>query len=76
MKDKLNNVPIKFPQPSSKISAYCIELIKKCTSFDPSKRPTFNEIIDDIYEHSFNLASEVDIDVINLRYQALNLLRA
>lgn len=72
MKDKLMKVPIKFPKASQKISKFCINLIMKCTSFEPSKRPTFDEIIDDMAEHSFELASEVDKKVIIRRYQELN----
>lgn len=72
MKDKLNKVPIKLPKASPKISKFCIELITKCTSFERKKRPTFDEIIEEMSSHSFELASDVDQKVILRRYRELN----
>lgn len=76
MREKMNNVPMKYPSPSSKISEFCIDLIKRCTSFEPSKRPTFDEIIDDMARHKFELASDVDTRLIKRRYQSLNIIKA
>ena len=76
MKEKLSNTPIKFPQPSSSITQYCINLIKKCTSYKPNKRPSFDQIIQDMAKNSFELAKEIDFDIINSRYHELNRFKA
>ena len=60
LKERFDKVPIKFPKPSSKISKYCISHIKRCTSFNPDERPSFDEIINDIAKNSFEIASNVD----------------
>ena len=60
LKERLDKVLIKFPTPSSKISKYCISLIKRCTSFSPNERPSFDEIINDMGKKSFDMASNVD----------------
>ena len=75
MRDKMNNVPMKYPSASAKTSDFCINLIKKCTSFKASSRPTFDEIIEDMFVHSFSLAPEVDTTLITRRYRELNRLR-
>lgn len=75
MKERLGRIPIKFPKVSSKISDYCINLIKRCTSFESEKRPSFDEIIEDLAKNSFSLADDVNLDIINHRYDTLNLFR-
>ncbi|KAK8839890.1 hypothetical protein M9Y10_031603 [Tritrichomonas musculus] len=73
LKDKMtNSKPIRFPHSSPSMSKYCIELIKKCTEFEPSKRPSFNEIISDMKNHSFALANQIDDKIIYQRYEMLN----
>ena len=76
MRDKMTNVPMKYPTASSKISEFCIDLIKRCTSFEAEARPTFDEIIEDIFRHSFALAPDVDTELIKRRYQELNSFKA
>ena len=72
LKDKMtNSKPIRFPHSSPSISKYCIELIKKCTEFESSKRPSFNEIIMDMKNHSFGLAEQIDDKIIYQRYENL-----
>ena len=76
LKEKMTNEkPIRFPHSSASISKYCIQLIKNCIEFDPSKRPSFAEIINDMKNHSFALADEIDTNIINERYQLLDQLR-
>ena len=75
LKDKLNKKPVRFPHSSSSISKYCIELIKKCIDYDINKRPSFDEIIDDMRQHSFRLADEIDFNIINQRYLTLDYIR-
>ncbi|KAK8839270.1 hypothetical protein M9Y10_032202 [Tritrichomonas musculus] len=72
MRDRLNNVPMEYPNESGKISKYCINLIKRCTKFEPEQRPTFDEIIDDMLSNNFALASEVDVKVISQRFKELD----
>lgn len=44
MKEKMQGKPISFPESSSSITKYGIELINKCTNYDAAKRPSFVEI--------------------------------
>lgn len=71
MNDKLAKVPPKLPSPSSSISKECIELIRRCLSFEPSDRPSFDEILEYMQINKFNLASEVDSEIISRRYREL-----
>ena len=75
LRDRMNNVPIAFPAASPSMSAYCIDLIKRCTSFDASQRPTFDEIADDMAAHSFALASEIDTKSVLARFRELDAIR-
>ena len=58
LKERLDKVPIKFPKPSSKITKYCISLIKKCTSFNPDERPSFAEIFEIMKKNNYDLFSD------------------
>ena len=69
--DKMNKKPISFPRSSSSFTKKCIKIILKCTSFYAKDRPNFAEIIDYIKSKSFGLAKEVDIDIVNNRFQEL-----
>lgn len=60
MRKRMNNVPFEFPPEWPSMSKYRIDLIKRCMSFDPSKRPILDEIAGDKAKHSFALASEID----------------
>ena len=71
MRDKLTNKPLSFPSPSQSISSYCISIIKKCLAFEPSERPTFDEILEDMKCHSFDLASEIQPEMVLKRYKEL-----
>lgn len=71
MRDKMNNKPIRFPKPSPSFSENCIELIKKCTSYDKTERPSFERIIEYMHSKNFMLASEIDVEIIKNRYQVL-----
>ena len=72
-KDRIaNGQTIYFPDSMTK---YCIKLIKRCTDFDPSNRPTFDEIINDIKKNSSKLAEGIDSNVINQIYQKLKNLK-
>ena len=70
--DKMNKKPIKFPRHSSSLTAEGIELINKCTAFEPKDRPSFSEILEMIENKKFKLAKEVDRDIVLSRYQELN----
>ena len=73
LKDKMNGIPINLPNPSDSISKFCIELIKKCLSFDPLKRPSFDDIINDIRKNNYLLASNIDQSVVFHRDHELEL---
>ncbi|KAK8845939.1 hypothetical protein M9Y10_020874 [Tritrichomonas musculus] len=45
-------------------------------SFDPSKRPSFDEILEEMFRHAFKIASEVDSGIVTCRYRYLNRYRA
>ncbi|KAK8836639.1 hypothetical protein M9Y10_037575 [Tritrichomonas musculus] len=76
MRDRQTNVTMECPTASSDISDYCISLIKRCTSFKASERPTFDGIIDDMFSNNFQLASEVDVKAIKHRFRELNRIRS
>lgn len=72
LKDKVGGKKAELPDPSESISTFCLGLIEKCLSFDPSKRPSFDEILYDMQKNSYSLANEVDADSIARRHRALN----
>ncbi|KAK8843106.1 hypothetical protein M9Y10_025297 [Tritrichomonas musculus] len=72
MTDKMNKKPIKFPRHSSSLTSEGIEVINKCTAFEPKDRPSFSEILEMIENKKFKLAKEVDRDIVHSRYQELN----
>ena len=70
---KSEKAPLLLPQPDGKnISKFSIDLIQKCLSYEPSNRPDFNEILEDIYKNSFKLAQGIDSEIVLRRYCALN----
>ena len=75
LNDKIKKKKISFPKPSQAISQSCIDLIQKCMSNESKDRPSFDEIIHDIYSVSFELASEVDISSVLKQYQSLSLFK-
>lgn len=75
LKDKTNGKEIVFPSESNNISQFCIDLIKKCLAFNPSKRPTFKEILTDIRKHNYELASHIDQSVLYMRDHQLELFK-
>ena len=72
-KDKLSGTPISLPGPSSSISSFCIQLIKKCMQFKPEDRPSFDEILKELRENGFSLAPYIDKSVIYRRDKELEL---
>ena len=71
MRDRMNNVPMGYPTESDEISKYRIRLIRRCTKFEAERRPTFDDIIDDLFSHNFGLAPEVDVKVITQRFNII-----
>ena len=72
LKDKVGGKKAELPNSSESISQFCLDLIDKCLSFDPSKRPTFDEILDNMKKNSYALADDVDAELIARRQRALN----
>lgn len=71
LKDKMSNKEVPLPEPSSSISAECLDIIKKCLRSAPIDRPSFKKILEKMRECSFNLASEVDQESIKKRDKML-----
>ena len=76
MNEKLSKKEAILAEPSKWISSKCIDLIKKCISNEIQQRPSFDEIIDEIYSNNFELASEIDISSVLRRYLSLNRFRS
>ena len=49
------------------ISQFCLDLIAKCTSYKPSDRPSFNQIIELIRANSYRLAQNIDENIVKKR---------
>ena len=73
LKDKMRGKEIDLPNESNSISAFCIQLIKKCLSGDPKDRPTFEEILEDLRENEYSLTSSINKEVIHQRDMELAL---
>lgn len=73
LKNKLTGKEIPLPLPSPSISKYCIELISKCMKSDPKERPTFDDILVDMRNHSYLLATNIDYDIVHNRNKELSL---
>ena len=71
LRDKMIGKKINLPSPSDSISKFCIDLITKCLSFEPSNRPSFEEILKQIRRNSFNLASCVNFSFLSKRDKEL-----
>lgn len=71
-RDIMRGNAIQMPSPSPSISQFCIDLISRCLSPTPSDRPSFEEILNDMRENSFNLASNIDVSIIERRDRELN----
>ena len=76
LKEVLNNKQIKFPDASPAISSFTISLIKKCMSFEAKKRPSFEDIVSEMYKHSFKMAEGVDSEIVLHRFRTLNRFRS
>lgn len=73
MKDKMNGKMIDLPSSSPNVSQFCIDLIKKYLAVDPKDRLSFEDILIDIRNNNYQLASNIDQSVIYLRDQMLEL---
>lgn len=71
LRDKVTGKNVKLPDPSDLISDFCINLIKKCMSFKSSDRPSFDEILSQIRENSYELAAGVDYSILSKRDKEL-----
>lgn len=72
MKEKMIGKKINLPSPSDSISPFCISLISQCLSHSPGDRPSFEDILNQMRENSFELAPEVDKSVLSKRDKLLN----
>ncbi|KAK8884318.1 hypothetical protein M9Y10_043426 [Tritrichomonas musculus] len=75
LKDKTNGKPITVQfSPSPSVSSFCIELIRKCLSPNPSDRPSFKMILDEIRKNGYELASNVDPVILTQRDKQLKII--
>lgn len=72
LQDRIDGKPIKLSNPSKSISSFCLDMIRKCISFKPEDRPTMDDVLNEIRENSYNLAAEVENEVVLTRHRALN----
>ena len=72
--NKIDGKTIELPRPSPSMNQYCIDLIKKCTSFNPDDRPTFEEVLQSMKKNSFSFASDIDKTILTNRDHELLLL--
>lgn len=74
IEDKLNAKKISLPSQSPSISSFCINVISKCLSFDPSDRPSFENILDEMRKNFYQLADSVNSMIISKRDKELELI--
>ena len=65
LKDKMNRKEFPLPSPSSSISEFGVDLISRCLSFDYESRPSFEDILNEIRENNYNLASNVNMNIVS-----------
>ena len=70
--DKIKGKEIKLPRPSNSISKFCINLIERCLSYSTLKRPSFEEILQEMRENSYKLAPGVNSINLSKRDKVLN----
>lgn len=73
-RDKLNRKNVSLPSPSASFSPLCIELISKCMSPNQSERPSFEVILNEMREKSYELADDVNPLIISKRDKELDLI--
>lgn len=72
LKDKLHSKPVPMPKPSSQVSQFCIDLMMKCTESKPDSRPSFEDILKEMRDNSYQLAAEIDLPLIKKRDNELS----
>ena len=71
LNEKMSGKKFKLPNPSDSISPFCINLIEQCTVRSPLKRPSFDSILNQLRENSFELASDIDPSILLKRDKEL-----
>lgn len=71
LRDKMNGKQINLPSPDENISSFCINLISQCLAFDPSKRPSFEQILNQLRENSYELVQGVNPSNLSMRDKEL-----
>ena len=66
--------PAELPSPSKKISPFCIKLISMCLEYSPSKRPSFEEILNLMRENSYDLVDGINYSLLKKRDSELSLI--
>ena len=73
LKEKASFKPIKIPTDDANASSFCVHLIEKCLAPECSERPSFENILDELRKNSFQIADDVDSEVIYQRDKQLGL---
>lgn len=77
MKDKSSRKRIEIPLSlSACVSKFCLDLINKCLSPLPLDRPSFQEILDDMKNNSFQFTEDVDPSVLIQRDKEIELIES
>lgn len=72
MEDRMHGRPLPLPKPSMSISQFCLDLITKCCKHEPADRPSFEQIIKEIRDNSYVLASNIDLAIVSKRDRELD----
>lgn len=67
MKDKMSGKTFPLPKESDSASSLVLDLISKCVAFNPSQRPTFKEILNDVRMNSYLFSKGVDDALLSRR---------
>lgn len=71
LKDKTRLTPIKIPTEAENSASFGIKLMEKCLSPDCSERPSFENILNELRKNSFQIADDVDSEIISQRDKQL-----
>lgn len=73
LKEKMNKKEFPLPSPSSSISEFGVDLISRCLSFDYESHPSFEDILNEIRENNYDLAPNVNVNIVAKRDNELSL---
>lgn len=72
IQNKVAGKPMRLSTASDSISEFCLSLIEKCLQFSPAERPSIDDVLGEMKDHSYDLAAEIDSQLVLKRHRALN----